>query len=95
MSAWSRFWRWVDQDFNHTRPWSFGLFAIVLAMPLGLAFALQAPVEVIEWARLFSVGSILFVLLPYYAVRQIGNVIRITKESGSRLRSLSDSKKNR
>ena len=56
------FLNWIDDDFNHTKPYSFVLIMGLLALPLAIAFLLDAPVTIVEimrWVALLVVMSVL------------------------------------
>ena len=84
--SWRGFWNWVDQDFNDIRPYSLVLFMGFLSLPLGLAFAFDAPEAIVELTRGFALIGVL-ILVAYYIYRSAKNFWRISKSSISAIRA--------
>ena len=77
---WKSFWRWVDEDFNHVRPYSLILFWGLAALPLLLAFLFDAPISVVEIARGASLVGVLIVT-AYYIFRAAKNIVQSFKDT--------------
>ena len=77
---WSRFWGWVDEDFNHARPYSLILFMGFVSLPLLIAFLLEATPSVVEIARSVSGVGVLIVMV-YYVFRATKNIIRSSRDT--------------
>ena len=78
--TWRNFWQWVDRDFNNIRPLSLVPFCGVAALPLLFAFLLEASTDVVEAARLVTLGGVM-VILGYYLYRSAFNIARAFKSA--------------
>ncbi len=77
---WKSFWRWVDEDFNHVRPYSLVLFYGLAALPLLFAFLFDAPRSVVEIARGVSLVGVMIVMV-YYMFRSAKSIVRSFKDT--------------
>ncbi len=82
--------RWIDSDFNDTRPWSMLIIAMIIFGASALSFVVFGDNAVADWVVVVCCLLLLCVVLPYYLYRQAKNLLRITKKSINDIRELHD-----
>jgi hypothetical protein len=87
---WRTAWRWIDSDFNDTRPISPGIFGMIICGVSAVSSAIFGDNAVTDWVVIVCCLLLLCVVLPYYIFRQSKNIFRITKKSINDIRELRD-----